>query len=221
MADGAGRSGGAGPADGAPAGDAPAEPAAGPGERPAAEPGERRPGPALRVLAVAENVLVAVLLVATVLTILAQVLFRYALDRPLSWSTEVATDLLLYIAFVGFAIGVRDNAHVALHLFENRLGVRSRRVLRIVELAILGAVIGAIGYGGAVYGYEQRAEVSPSDIPLWTVFMALPLGGALSLVHVVVEIVALLRGAPAPGLAREVPEPGDAVPAPAVPGGPE
>jgi C4-dicarboxylate transporter DctQ subunit len=169
----------------------------------------------------AENILIAVLLVATVLTILAQVLFRYVLDQPLSWSTEVATDLLLYIAFVGFAIGVRDNAHVALHLFESRLGVRSRRLLRIFELAILGAVIGAIGYGGAVYGYQQRAEISPSDIPLWTVFLALPVGAALSLVHMAVEVVALLRGAPAPGLAAEVTEPADTVPAPALPGGPE
>ncbi len=177
--------------------------------------------PVLRALAVGENALIAVLLAGTALTILAQIFFRYVLSQSLSWSTEVATDLLIYITFVGFAIGVRDNAHVALHLFENRLGTRARRVLRIVELLILGAVLAAIGAGGAVYAYEQRDVVSPAGVPLWTVFLALPLGGALSLVHVVVEIVALLRGAEAPGLAATVPEepPEAGVPAPAVPGG--
>ena len=157
--------------------------------------------PILRALTVVENALIGVLLAGTALTILAQIFFRYVLSRSLSWSTEVATDLLIYIAFVGFAIGVRDNAHVALHLFESRLGTRSRRVLRIVELVILAAVVAAIGFGGAVYAYEQRDVASPIGIPLWTVFLALPLGGVLSLVHVAVEIVALLRGAEVPGLA--------------------
>jgi TRAP-type transport system small permease protein len=183
--------------------------------------------PALRALAVAENVLMAVLLVGTVATILAQIFFRYVLSRPLSWSTEVSTDLLLYIAFVGFAIGVRENAHVALHLFETRLGMRSRRALRVFELVVLGVVIGAIGYGGAVYAYEQRDVLSPTNIPLWTVFLALPLGAALSLVHIFAEAVALLRGADAPGLApltadgTPVEPAGDGQPAPAIPGGAE
>jgi C4-dicarboxylate transporter DctQ subunit len=180
--------------------------------------------PVLRAFAAVENVLMGLLLVGTVATILAQVFFRYALSRSLSWSTEVATDLLLYIAFVGFAIGVRDNAHVALHLLEDRWGRRSRRALRVFELVVLGGVVGAIGIGGAVYAYQQRDVVSPSDIPLWTVFLALPLGATLSVVHVVVEVVALLRGADAPSLAPVVPDeqsPDDSVPAPAVPGGPE
>jgi tripartite ATP-independent transporter DctP family solute receptor len=176
-----------------------------------------------QVLAAVENWLVAALLVATVSTILAQIFFRYVLAQSLSWSTEVATDLLMYIAFVGFAIGIRDNAHVALHLFESRLGTRSRRVLRVFELLVLGAVLGAIGIGGAIYAYEQRDVVSPSGVPLWTVFLALPLGAVLGEVHVVVEVVALLRGADAPGLAPVVPdepvEPG--TPAPAIPGGAE
>jgi TRAP-type C4-dicarboxylate transport system permease small subunit len=183
--------------------------------------GTRITHPVLHALAVVENALVAVLLTGTALTILAQIFFRYVFAQSLSWSTEVATDLLMYIAFVGFAIGVRDNAHVALHLFESRLGTRARRVLRVAELVILGGVLAAVGVGGAGYAYEQRDVVSPAGIPLWAVFLALPLGAALSVVHVVVEVVALLRGAQAPGLAAEVADepPGDSVPAPAVPGG--
>lgn len=161
--------------------------------------------PLLRALARFENALIIALLAATVLTILAQIFFRYALSQPLSWSNEIATDLLVYIAFVGFAIGVRDNAHVALHLFERRLGAGAQRWLRIGELLVLGFVLAAIGIGGAMYSYEQSDVTSPIGVPLWAAFGALPLGGALGLVHVLVEIVALLRGADAPGLARQTP----------------
>jgi TRAP-type C4-dicarboxylate transport system permease small subunit len=162
---------------------------------------------ALRAVAFAENVLIGLLLIAIVAVILAQVFFRYALERPLSWSNEAATDLLVYVAFIGFAIGVRDNAHVALHLFERRIGARSRRWLRLGELLVLGAVLACIGFGGAVYLHEERDVVSPVGIPLWAAFLPLPLGAALGLVHLVVEIVALLRGAEVPGLITDDEEP--------------
>ncbi|WP_426511783.1 TRAP transporter small permease [Dactylosporangium sp. McL0621] len=158
---------------------------------------------ALRALAVAENVLMFALLAGTVAVILAQVFFRYALQQPLSWSNEVATDLLVYVAFVGFAIGVRDNAHVALHLFERRIGARSRRWLRVGELLVLGAVLACIGLGGAMYLWEQRDVVSPVGIPLWAAFLPLPLGAVLGLVHLVVEIVGLLRGEEVRGISDE------------------
>ena len=169
-------------------------------------PGGRPAHPLLRGLAAAENALMVLLLAGTVLVILAQVLFRYALDRPLSWSNEAATDLLVYVAFVGFAIGIRDNAHVALNLFETRLGVTPRRILRIGELVVLGAVLICIGVGGATYMIEQSDVVSPVGIPLWAAFLPLPLGAALGSVHLVVEVVALLRGAEPPGLRDTVPE---------------
>jgi TRAP-type C4-dicarboxylate transport system permease small subunit len=153
----------------------------------------------MRVLRVAENVLIGVLLIATVLTILAQVVFRYVLAQPLSWSTEVATGLLLYIAFVGFAIGVRDNAHVALNLFERRLGDRGRRVARIVELVALAGVLLALGIGTVQYMIEQRDVTTPAGLPLWTILLAIPLGAALGILHAVAQIVA-------PALAAE-PEP--------------
>jgi TRAP-type C4-dicarboxylate transport system permease small subunit len=149
----------------------------------------------VRALRFTENLLIGVLLVATVLVILAQVFFRYALSRPLSWSTEVATGLLLYIAFIGFAIGVRDNAHVALNLFEHRLGPRGRRAARIVELVALGAVLLVIGIGAVFYMSEQSDVTTPAGLPLWSILLAMPLGAALGCVHAAVQIVALLRGA--------------------------
>jgi len=146
-------------------------------------------------LAVFENWLITLLLVGTVLVLLGQVFFRYALEKPLSWSNEAATDLLVYVAFVGFAIGIRDNAHVALNLFERKLGATPRKWLRIGELVVLGVVLGCIGIGGATYLWEQRDVVSPVGIPLWAAFLPLPIGAVLGLIHIVVEVVAVLRGA--------------------------
>jgi TRAP-type C4-dicarboxylate transport system permease small subunit len=157
-----------------------------------------------RAVAAVENALIAVLLVAIVLVILAQVFFRYVLSQPLSWSIEVATGLLLYIAFVGFAIGVRDNAHVALNLFEHRLGRRARRAVRVVELLALAAVLGAIGVGAIAYLGEQNDVTTPAGLRLWWILLAMPIGAALGCFHAVVEIVAALRGADVAGFDPQI-----------------
>jgi TRAP-type C4-dicarboxylate transport system permease small subunit len=143
----------------------------------------------LRGIAGFENILIGVLLVSIVLVILAQVFFRYVLSQPLSWSTEVATGLMLYVAFIGFAIGVRDNAHVALNLFEHRLGPRGLRAVRIVELVFLGGVLLALGLGTVQYINEQSDVTTPAGLPLWTILLAIPIGAALGVLHAVVEIV--------------------------------
>jgi TRAP-type C4-dicarboxylate transport system permease small subunit len=164
------------------------------------------PGRVLRILAEFENLLITLLLIATVLTILAQVFYRYALNQPLSWSNEIATDLLVYLAFVGFAIGVRDNAHVTLHLFDQRLAAGVQRWMRVGELVVLGAVLAGIGWGGARYAAEQNDVHSPIGLPLWVTFAALPLGGLLGLVHVIVEIVTTVGGPGAePGRPADLP----------------
>jgi TRAP-type C4-dicarboxylate transport system permease small subunit len=69
---------------------------------------------------------------------------------------------------------------------------------------------------------EQSDVVSPVGIPLWAAFLPLPLGAVLGSVHLIVEIVALLRGAELPGLrdtvTDELADDTDR-PAPATPGG--
>ena len=163
-------------------------------------PAHQRSGAVLRSVAAAENVGIFLLLTATVLTILAQVLFRRFLDQPLSWSTEVATSLLVYVAFVGFAIGVRDNVHVAMRAFEDRFTPAVQRGLRVVELLVMGIVVAAIGIGGGTYAYEQRDVITPAGLPLWWSFFALPLGCALGCLHVLVELSAVVRGTADPEL---------------------
>jgi TRAP-type C4-dicarboxylate transport system permease small subunit len=157
-------------------------------------PAHQRSGLALNAVAMIENTVILLLLAGTVLVILAQIVFRRFLDQPLSWSTEVATELLVYVAFVGFAIGIRDNVHVAMRAFEDRFPNTVQRGLRMVELLVMGAVVAAIGIGGGIYAYEQRDVTTPAGLPLWIAFAALPAGCALGCLHVLVELIAVGRG---------------------------
>lgn len=147
----------------------------------------------LSPLGLAENVVAGLLVTATVVDVIAEVVFRYVLHNSLSWSTEVATDLLVWITFVGLAIGVRERAHVALNLLENKLPARYRPVLNALQgLAFaLFLVIGLVG--GVEYISNQMVIRSPSGIPLWLVVAAIPVGCALALVHLAAQAYAAVR----------------------------
>lgn len=156
---------------------------------------EHVPEPARRLspLGFVENVVAGLLVAATVVDIVAEVVFRYVLHNSLSWSTEVATDLLVWITFVGLAIGVRERAHVALNLLEAKVPARYRPVLTALQ-GLAFAVFLVIGLvGGVEYISDQMPIRSPSGIPLWVVVTAIPVGCALALVHLAAQAYAAVR----------------------------
>jgi TRAP-type C4-dicarboxylate transport system permease small subunit len=141
-----------------------------------------------------ENAALGALLVATVGVVFAQVVFRYVLHQPLTWSVDVATYLLVWVAFWGFAVAVRDRAHVALLLFDERLGLRGHRVVLALQLGVMALFMAALLYGGTDHVLRTRGEHSPLGFPLWMGYVAAPVGAALSLVHLVDQLWALARG---------------------------
>ena len=142
-----------------------------------------------------ENGVLGALLVATVGVVFAQVVFRYVLKQPLTWSVDVATYLLVWIAFWGFAIAVRDRAHVALLLLDERVGRRGRRVILAAQLVAMTLFMIALLYGGLDYVLvRSRGEHSPLGIPLWVGYAAAATGAAVSLAHLADQLWALARG---------------------------
>jgi len=142
-----------------------------------------------------ENAVLGGLLVSTVGVVFAQVVFRYVIDRPLTWSVDVATYLLVWVAFWGFAVAVRDRAHVALLLFDERVGPRGRRLIAAAQLIVMALFMIALLYGGLDYTmFRTRGEHSPLGIPLWVGYSAAATGAALSLVHLADHLWALARG---------------------------
>jgi TRAP-type C4-dicarboxylate transport system permease small subunit len=142
-----------------------------------------------------ENGVLGALLVATVGVVFAQVLFRYVIKQPLTWSVDVATYLLVWVAFWGFAVAVRDRVHVALLLFDERVGHTGRRIIAGAQLIGMAAFMVALLYGALDFVFfRTRGEHSPLGIPFWVGYSAAAAGAAVSLVHLADQMWALARG---------------------------
>lgn len=131
-----------------------------------------------------ENAVLGLLVVFTVLVVLAQVFTRYVVNQPLTWSGEVATDLLVWISFMGMSVALRDHAHVAMAVISERFPKRLESAIAIVQLLVVATFLILLIVGGLQLIASQFGETSPAQIPIWVPYASIPVGATLGLLHV-------------------------------------
>jgi C4-dicarboxylate transporter DctQ subunit len=145
-----------------------------------------------RILDHLEEWLIATFMGLATMIIFASVLYRYTADVPwiwqytqhlnLTWAQELCIYLFIWMAKFGAAYGVRTGIHVGVDVLINRLPEKQRRVGVVFGLAagaFFTAVVAALGakFVWLMYGTGQ---VSPDlELPMWIVYLAVPLGSAL------------------------------------------
>lgn len=108
----------------------------------------------------AENVIV-VLIGVMFAAFLLQVVFRYVLNWPTGWSTELTVVLWIWVVLFGAAFVVREDEEIRFDLIYFAVGPRVRRVMTVLSAAVL---IGLYGYSlPAVYDYVSFMKVQSTS----------------------------------------------------------
>ncbi len=123
------------------------------------------------------------------------VFFRYVVGQALPWSEEVGTLCLIWLTFVGGAIGITRDSHFAIHLFLDRLGPRQQRILQ-TAIALLIMLFGLVV---APYGLELTIRNSTSITPglglnLGVQYASAFVGGVLMVCYALLWLIEALRG---------------------------
>ena len=141
-----------------------------------------------------EEWLIAGLMGAATLVIFIAVLHRYAsglaipglqdwlLRMNTSWAQELTIYLFVWMAKFGAAYGVRTGIHVGVDVLVNRLQSAMQRRFILFGLLAGAAFTGIIAVLGADFVYELSDTSSTSEVlevPIWIVYLAIPLGSAL------------------------------------------
>jgi len=82
---------------------------------------------------------------------------RYVLNATPTWVEQLALLLVLYIAFLGAAAGVREDTHIGVTLFRDMMPVPAQKVLLIgidFALAVFGAVMLVAGITLMRFGWD-------------------------------------------------------------------
>jgi TRAP-type C4-dicarboxylate transport system permease small subunit len=131
-------------------------------------------------LSEATGYLSALALVVATLVTAHGVFVRYVLRQPTIWQTETTIYLLMFVAFVGAAYGLRHHAHVGVDLLIDKVPTRPQLLVRIITaVACLGVVLVVMwtSYQGwyEAYLYDHRSATA-FRFPLWIAYAILPLG---------------------------------------------
>jgi len=114
------------------------------------------------------------------------VVARYAFNFSIIWTEEVSQYLMIWIAYLGAGLALREGRHVALEMLHDRLpAVLTRKVRMVIGgivLAFLGAVT-VLGFQFAVFVWSQETPVL--NISLGIPSLAIPIGALLFAVHLV------------------------------------
>jgi TRAP-type C4-dicarboxylate transport system permease small subunit len=149
----------------------------------------------------AMTALACLAVLAMVLITAANVVFRYVLNAPFSWSQDVITSyLLIALFFLSIAYVTRTGGHMNLDFAVRRLRVPWLRNLFAAVGDGLGLLL-AVGiawgsWGAAVTAFEQH-EVLPGAIalPTWPSRFMVPLGSALLALRLFCRLLAILAAA--------------------------
>ncbi|GMG85426.1 hypothetical protein LNKW23_46460 [Paralimibaculum aggregatum] len=136
-----------------------------------------------RIFTEANRVLIALVLAAVFLIVFANVLGRYALGTSIPWAEEVARHLMVFGAFAGAGLALREGKLVAIDVLLERVPAL-RRPLRWGAVLLMAAFMGLLLWYGAMFvGFGWNKETMATQMPRGIPYLAIPVGAALFLVH--------------------------------------
>lgn len=130
------------------------------------------------------------LLIGMVVVVLLQIVYRYVLAAPLSWSEEISRYLLVWVSFFGAAVAVKHRGHFGLGLSDLILPSALRvPVSLLIDLVILAFVVLVLIGQGAKFLAVGKGQGSPMlNMPMIYVYLAIPTSGLAMAYYLVKDI---------------------------------
>ncbi|MCL1477103.1 MAG: TRAP transporter small permease [Marinobacter sp.] len=127
-----------------------------------------------------------VVLIFMMLTICYDVVMRYVFVQPTSWSLEINSFLLVYLAVIGAGEAQRHDAHIRITFFTQRLPRLGRNLIRVLTGALGLLFCSIMVWRGSLmahdaWEYSERVS-SAFGTPMFYPYVLIPIGfGALGM----------------------------------------
>jgi len=137
--------------------------------------------------------LIVLLISFMVLFIFSQVVARFILNMPLSWTEEISRHIMIWMAFIATSVAYRHGAHLSIDLLATTLKPKARLVLRIFFLLIIiGFLIFMVRYGIELTQKTFNQRSSSLGYRMSYVYLAVPSSGIIMIIFSIEKIINLL-----------------------------
>lgn len=138
---------------------------------------------------ISEVALILILAVLAVVVFL-QVIFRYLLHLPLFWTEEFARYCLIWASLLGAGVALKRGEHIAVTIFLERLPSSLVKGATFVARVAVAVMLLVVLWGGIELVSITSAQTSPAlRIPMAVPYLALPLGAAVMLIHLLASLL--------------------------------
>ncbi|MDE0110776.1 MAG: TRAP transporter small permease [Albidovulum sp.] len=148
----------------------------------------------MRVLRHPLETSICCLLAALTVVVFSQVIARYVLQAPLSWSEELARFLLMWLSMLSAAYAFRKKSHFALRIIVERLPLGVRSAVAVCVNAVVAAFFILIFYQGVKFVIGVSGHIAPAlQIPMEIPFASVVVGSILIVWEIALSTWRLLR----------------------------
>src|SRR3954470_12551219 len=135
--------------------------------------------------------IVVVIFVLMIVVTFAQVVCRYVLGAPLSWSEELARYCFVWIVFLGAVVALRRGALIGVDLLASRFSAGAQGRLRIVcEILMIGFCMLVIYASLPVLEVNQFQSSPANGFRMSVVYSVVPISMGLMIVVILLQRVA-------------------------------
>lgn len=137
-----------------------------------------------QVLVTANRAIVFIMMAVMATLVFTNVITRYIFNFSIIWAEEVSQYLMVWIAYLGAGLALRQGRHVAIEMFQDRLRAPLARALRAAiagMILVFLAVLAVLGFQFVAFAWIQETPVL--NISLGIPYLAVPIGAMLFVLH--------------------------------------
>lgn len=150
-----------------------------------------------KVLIRIEEYIAAWLLMAMTAVVFWGIMERFVIRGGFGFTDELSRYISIWAVFFGGCLGVVKNAHIGVEVFVKPLPRSFQRPLAVLANSICMVFMGLAAWYGWDYFMRlaRTTQTSPAmEIPMYLVFLAVPIGCALMCVHYLVLSALIASG---------------------------
>ena len=125
-----------------------------------------------------------------------QVLTRYVLSNPSSWSEELVSYMFAWMSLLGASIVTSERGHMNIPILVELTGPGLQKLLKCLGelIAFLFSLV-ILAFGGVQIAQLAMGQMTSSlGVPIGIFYVVLPLCGVLNMLFTLLNIVEILSG---------------------------
>lgn len=151
-----------------------------------------RPGSVVRVL----NLLVQIALATILFIVFLLVVLRYVFHSTIIGGNEATLVAFVYVSLIAAAISLRNDEHIAVRFFTDKLPRRPRQLLVVIRWFFLAGINLLLLLYAVIWIKQTGGFLMPAmGLPQWVAQISVPIGSGLGFAYCCKQLIAAIAAA--------------------------